>query len=187
MIERVYMSSEEQEKLFRLTNHHDNYLGIGVYLRYADAPAQANFIGFQQVGRMREFGKPEYNAELVERVQLFLEERAGMENPSCGIIGMGIRSNEFRARFSFGDAPKELVGFLKIAGKGLNEHLYMLVNLTDMKLARLVLGEGRIDPVILPGQPDIISSSDEEWSQYFREEWQKIRKPADYATALLLE
>jgi hypothetical protein len=187
MIERVYMSSEEQEKLVRLTNHHDNYLGVGVYFWYADAPAQANFIGFQQVGRMREFGKAEYNAELVERVQLFLEERAGMENPRCGIIGIGVRSNDFRTRFNFGDAPKELVGFLKIAGKKLDEYLYMLVNLTDMKLARLVLGEGKIDPVILPGQPDIISSSDKEWSQYFREEWQKMKKPADYVTALLLE
>jgi hypothetical protein len=188
MIAKVYMSSKQKEKLVSLTNRRDNYLGVGIYLMYTEAPELAYFIGFQQIGRMQEFGKPEYNDRLVGLVNAFFRERAGMEKQQYGAIGIGIRGRAYRNKFQFGDAPKELVRFLKLVGKKLNttDYLYMLTTLTDMKIARLVLEGRNLDPIVLDEQPMIISAAEKDWTDYFEEELKKLKKPAE-GTTLLIE
>jgi len=186
MIELVYMSAKEQDKLFNLLNHRNgNYLGIGVYLRHADALERADFIGFQQIGILDDSGRPDYKVELVARVRAFFKKMAGRD-PHYGAIGIGIRNGDFA------DAPKELVGYLKLAEAiQAEDNLYMLVNAASIQIARLsMLGEKRLSYEVLPEQPIVIGPEDSQWhdwSEYFGEEWQALKGTADDRTTLLLE
>lgn len=188
MIERIFISSDEQKKLIVLPARNKNFLGAGLYLRYEDNPSDAWFVGFQLIGEiplkyssdegLLGFEEPKYSDKMISNLADYLKRHCAKKNPYHGIIGIGIRAESLLNTEFRGFVPDELVGFLRLVQyirKEQKDYLYMLVGYkkegTKITTARLVPKKEKLEIKLMSGQP-VVDYENKDW---FDNEWNSAK------------